>query len=317
VPDGRGVPLPPSPRRGGLRRSPAQRRPMPDRGFQGHQAFGGAAWRGEAPPIRQGRADSDCVIHATGDHALGSRRQGRHADDTIAPAGSGPLRLHRGSRAVPRAGAPLLRARDRALPPRMERAGIVPREVWRKAGAEGCSARCWPRSMAGRRGFGYSAGSSRRSGAPTPRHRLPAAFGHRGALCRGPRAAEKKREWLPRMAKGEMITAIAMTEPAWALTSRRCAPRAARRVGLGDRRLQDLNQQRQNCGLVIVVCQGPIRGRGARHQPDLRRGRLQGVTKGRNLVRSGCMRRTPRCCFSRGAGAAVNLLARRMPASPT
>ena len=96
-----------------------------------------------------------------------------------------------------------------------EERGYVDREVWLKAGADGllCPMMAEEHGGAGA-DFGYAAVIIEEI-APTPAfgHRLPAAFRHRGALHRGIRHRSAKREWLPRMANGEIITAIAMTEP--------------------------------------------------------------------------------------------------------
>lgn len=96
-----------------------------------------------------------------------------------------------------------------------ERAEIVPREVWRKAGAEGLLCPMMAEEYGGAGAdFGYAAiiieeiARTNASGIGFPLHSdIVVPYIEEFAL------PHKKREWLPRMAKGEIITAIAMTEP--------------------------------------------------------------------------------------------------------
>ena len=95
-----------------------------------------------------------------------------------------------------------------------ERDGIVPKEVWRKAGREGLLNTMLPEPYGGGGDFGHAAvlieevARTGASGLGFPLHSdivapYINAYGNQ----------EQKDRWLPRMAAGELIGAIAMTEP--------------------------------------------------------------------------------------------------------
>ena len=95
-----------------------------------------------------------------------------------------------------------------------ERDGIVPKEVWRKAGREGLLNPMLPEPYGGGGDFGHAAvlleeiARAGASGLGFPLHSdivAPYIFAYG--------SKEQKDRWLPRMAAGELIGAIAMTEP--------------------------------------------------------------------------------------------------------
>ena len=95
-----------------------------------------------------------------------------------------------------------------------ERQGIVPKEVWRKAGREGLLNTMLPEPYGGGGDFGHAAvlieevGRTNATGLGFPLHSdIVAPY----INTYGTKA--QKDRWLPKMAAGEMIGAIAMTEP--------------------------------------------------------------------------------------------------------
>jgi len=95
-----------------------------------------------------------------------------------------------------------------------ERDGIVPKEVWRKAGREGLLNPMLPEPYGGGGDFGHAAvlleeiARAGASGLGFPLHSdIVAPY----ILAYGNK--EQKDRWLPKMAAGELIGAIAMTEP--------------------------------------------------------------------------------------------------------
>ena len=95
-----------------------------------------------------------------------------------------------------------------------ERQGIVPKEVWRKAGREGLLNPMLPEPYGGGGDFGHAAvlleeiARTGASGLGFPLHSdIVAPYIH----AYGSKA--QKDRWLPHMAAGELIGAIAMTEP--------------------------------------------------------------------------------------------------------
>lgn len=171
-----------------------------------------------------------------------------------------------------------------------ERAGIVPREVWRRAGAEGllCPMLAEEHGGAGA-DFGYSAvvieeiGRTNASGVGFPLHSdIVVPYIETLAL------PEKQREWLPRMAKGEIITAIAMTEPGMG-SDLKAVRTTARRDGSDwvINGSKTFISNGQNCGLVVVVCKtDPGAGRKGISLICVEEG-TPGFTKGRNLEKIG------------------------------
>ena len=93
--------------------------------------------------------------------------------------------------------------------------GIVPREIWPKAGALGMLCPTVPEAYGGLGlDFGYNAIVDEESayyGRATTGFSLQSDIVTNYLVSYG--SEEQKREWLPRMVAGEVITAIAMTEP--------------------------------------------------------------------------------------------------------
>jgi acyl-CoA dehydrogenase len=96
-----------------------------------------------------------------------------------------------------------------------ERAGIVPRDVWRKAGEAGLLCSEVPEEYGGLGGdFLFGAivvEEMARAGATGPTFYLHSEIISPYLVHYG--TEEQKRTWLPRMATGEVITALGMTEP--------------------------------------------------------------------------------------------------------
>lgn len=96
-----------------------------------------------------------------------------------------------------------------------EKDGVVPRETWRKAGEAGLLCCTMPEEYGGAGGdFLYSAvviEELARAGASGPGFSLQSDIVAPYILHYG--SEEQKKEWLPKMIKGEAVTAIAMTEP--------------------------------------------------------------------------------------------------------
>ena len=96
-----------------------------------------------------------------------------------------------------------------------ERAGIVPREAWLQAGAAGLLCTGVPEQYGGVGGdFLHSTilvEEMARAGATAPTFYLHSEIVAPYLLRYG--TEEQKHQWLPRMAKGEVITALGMTEP--------------------------------------------------------------------------------------------------------
>ena len=96
-----------------------------------------------------------------------------------------------------------------------ERAGVVPREAWEKAGAAGLLCCETPEEYGGPGGdFGFSAAvieELARAGATGPGFSVHSDIVAPYILRYG--SEDQKREWLPRLASGAAIAAVAMTEP--------------------------------------------------------------------------------------------------------
>jgi acyl-CoA dehydrogenase len=171
-----------------------------------------------------------------------------------------------------------------------ERAEIVPREVWLKAGAEGllCPMMAEEHGGAGA-DFGYAAiiieeiARTNASGIGFPLHSdIVVPYIEEFAT------PSRKREWLPRMARGEIITAIAMTEPGMG-SDLKAMRTTARRDGSDwiINGSKTFISNGQNCGLVIVACKtDPGAGRKGISLICVEEG-TPGFTKGRNLEKIG------------------------------
>ncbi|MBP0463957.1 acyl-CoA dehydrogenase family protein [Roseomonas sp. PWR1] len=171
-----------------------------------------------------------------------------------------------------------------------ERAGIVPRELWRKAGAEGLLCPMMAEEWGGAGAdFGYSAviteeiGRANATGVGFPLHSdIVVPYIEEFAT------PARKREWLPRMAAGEIITAIAMTEPGMG-SDLKAVKTHARRDGSDwiINGAKTFISNGQNCGLVIVVCKtDPGAGRKGISLICVEEG-TKGFVKGRNLEKIG------------------------------
>jgi acyl-CoA dehydrogenase len=171
-----------------------------------------------------------------------------------------------------------------------EKEGLVPREVWRKAGERGLLCVTMPEEFGGAGAdFGYAAviieelARVNASGLGFSLHSEVAA-----PYLLAYAQAEPKRRWLTRMASGEMIGAIAMTEPGIG-SDLKAVRMTARRDG--DHYV--INGQKtfitngQNCGIVIVVAKtDPDAGRKGISLICVEEG-TPGFTKGRNLEKIG------------------------------
>ena len=140
-----------------------------------------------------------------------------------------------------------------------EAAGIVPREVWRKLGAQGLLAPDMPEEYGGAGGaFGHLAvilaEFARQGYAVFAGSMLGVHSGIANHYILNHGSEEQKRRYLPGMASGEAVTAIAMTEPA-AGSDLQAVQTVAERDGNG----YILNGSKtfisngQNCDMVIVV----------------------------------------------------------------
>lgn len=140
---------------------------------------------------------------------------------------------------------------------RWEQEGIVPKSVWRRAGEEGLLCCTIPEAYGGGGGdFGHAAimieelARVNASGIGFPLHSdivAPYIFAYG--------TEEQKREWLPKLARGEHIGAIAMTEPGTGSDLK-----SVRTTARKDADHYVINGQKtfitngQNASLVIVVC---------------------------------------------------------------
>jgi acyl-CoA dehydrogenase len=171
-----------------------------------------------------------------------------------------------------------------------ERAGIVPREVWKKAGAQGLLCTMLPAELGGAGGdFGHAAivleelGRVNASGVAFQLH-SDIVVPYIQAYAR----PEKQAEWLPRMVSGEMIGAIAMTEPGMG-SDLKAVRTSARREGDAwvINGSKTFISNGQNAGLVIVVCKtDPEAGRRGISLICVEDG-TPGFTRGRNLEKIG------------------------------
>ena len=148
-----------------------------------------------------------------------------------------------------------------------EEEGIVPRELWRKAGEQGLLGMTMPEQYGGAGAdFLYSAilieeqGRALASGPAFSLHNdivVPYLL-HYGT-------EEQKKKWIPKACSGELVTAIAMTEPGTGSDLQAVQDhRGDGRQPLGDQRLEDLHHQR------------PARRPGDRRCQDRSQARRQG-----------------------------------------
>ena len=136
-----------------------------------------------------------------------------------------------------------------------EEQGIVPKALWLKAGEEGLLNPMLPEPFGGGGDFGHSAvlleefGRANCSGVAFPLHSDIVA-----PYINTYGTDDQKQRWLPGMARGEMIGAIAMTEPGTGSDLK-----AVRTTAVRDGDYYIINGQKtfisngQNAGLVIVI----------------------------------------------------------------
>lgn len=149
---------------------------------------------------------------------------------------------------------------DREISPfhgQWEKDGIVPREVWRKAGHEGLLCCMIPEAYGGGGGdFGHAAvviEELARVNASGPGFPLHSDIVSPYILTYG--TEEQKMEWLPKLARGELIGAIAMTEPGTGSDLK-----SVRTTAVRDSDEYVINGQKtfitngQNAGLVLLIC---------------------------------------------------------------
>ena len=171
-----------------------------------------------------------------------------------------------------------------------ERDGIVPRSIWLEAGAQGLLCPMLAEEYGGAGAdFGYSAiiieeiARTNCTGPGFPLH-SDIVVPYIADLA----TPERKREWLPRMARGEMIGAIAMTEPGMGSDLKAMRATARRE---GDHYVingaKTFISNGQNAGLVIVCAKtDPAAGRKGISLICVEEG-TPGFTRGRNLEKIG------------------------------
>jgi acyl-CoA dehydrogenase len=171
-----------------------------------------------------------------------------------------------------------------------ERERVVPRSLWLEAGAQGLLCPMLAEEYGGAGGdFGHSAviieeiARTNASGVGFPLH-SDIVVPYIADLA----TEERKREWLPRMARGEVIGAIAMTEPGMG-SDLKAVRTTARREG-GDYVIDGQKtfiSNGQNAGLVIVVAKtDPAAGRKGISLICVDEG-TPGFSRGRNLEKIG------------------------------
>jgi acyl-CoA dehydrogenase len=174
--------------------------------------------------------------------------------------------------------------------PDWEAEGIVPRDVWRKAGAAGLLCCTVPETYGGAGAdFLYSAvviEELARAGTSGPGFSLQTDIITPYMLHYG--SEEQKRDWLPRMVSGEAITAIAMTEPGTGSDLQ-----GVRTTAIADGNEMVVNGQKtfitngQNADLVIVVAKtDPSQGAHGTSLVLVETDR-DGFSRGRNLDKIG------------------------------
>lgn len=171
-----------------------------------------------------------------------------------------------------------------------EHAGVVPRELWRRAGGQGLLCTMLPEALGGAGGdFGHACivleelARVNASGVAFQLHSDIVVPYIQHYATPGKRA-----EWLPRMISGEMIGAIAMTEPGMGSDLKAVRTSAVRD---GDEWVingsKTFISNGQNAGLVIVVCRtDPAAGRRGMSLICVEEG-TPGFTRGRNLEKIG------------------------------
>ena len=171
-----------------------------------------------------------------------------------------------------------------------DKAGVVSREAWKKAGAAGLLCMTTPEEYGG-------AGADRYYSAILIEEQAYAGLSGPGFSLHSDIVApyiysygseEQKKKWLPRMASGEVITAIAMTEPGTGSDLQGVKTTAVR-----DGNELVVNGQKtfitngQNADLVIVVAKTDPSQGAKGISLVLVEAEREGFTKGRNLEKLG------------------------------
>jgi acyl-CoA dehydrogenase len=171
-----------------------------------------------------------------------------------------------------------------------EKAGVVSREIWRRAGAEGFLCCAIPTEYGGQGGdFLFSAivvEELSRAGTSGPFFHLHSDIVAPYILHYG--TEEQKHKWLPRMASGEMIGALAMSEPRCGSDVQRIECTAIRdgdNYVINGQKVFISNGQLANIVVVAAQCRP---GSGAKGITlVLVEGDTPGFTRGRNLEKIG------------------------------
>ncbi|MBE25371.1 MAG: acyl-CoA dehydrogenase [Rhodospirillaceae bacterium] len=174
--------------------------------------------------------------------------------------------------------------------PKWEKQGIVPRDIWKKAGDQGLLCCTVPEKYSGPSGdFLHSAiviEELAKAGASGPGFSLQTDIVTPYILHYG--SEEQKKTWLPRMVSGDIITAIAMTEPGTGSdlqSVKTSALMSGNELEISGQKTFITNGQ--NADLVIVV---------AKTEPDQGASGIslvlvetdrEGFSRGRNLEKTG------------------------------
>lgn len=171
-----------------------------------------------------------------------------------------------------------------------ERAGVVPREAWEKAGAAGLLCCETPEEYGGPGGdFGFSAvvvEELARAGATGPGFSVHSDIVAPYILRYG--SEDQKREWLPRLASGAAIAAVAMTEPGAGsdLQGIRTTARADGNHLVVDGRKTFITNG-QSADLIVVVARTDPAGGAHGTSLVLVEADREGFSRGRNLEKVG------------------------------
>lgn len=171
-----------------------------------------------------------------------------------------------------------------------EAAGVTPRALWRKGGEAGILGACFPEAYGGSGGdFRFDAITIEelgRAGAHAPAWDLHSSIVAPYLIHHGSEA--QKRAWLPKMASGEVIASIGMTEPASGSDLGGIRTRAERR---GDHYLVNGSKTFITNGIIgdltllVVKTEPALKARGV--SLLLVDTSTPGYRKGRNLKKAG------------------------------
>ncbi len=174
---------------------------------------------------------------------------------------------------------------------RFEREGIFDRQVWEKAGAAGLLSASAPEQFGGAGGdFGHDAviiESAGRSGCDGFGGALHSAIVMPYILHYG--SPEQKQRWIPKLVSGELIGAIAMTEPG-AGSDLQGVRTSARRDGnhyvINGSKTFITNGQLANL-IIVVTKTDPSAGAKGTSLFVIETGQVEGFRRGRNLDKVG------------------------------